>query len=341
MPERATYYADVKPILDARCINCHVSGGVAPFALDSYASAKLYAGAANDAVQTGKMPPWHAEPSPDVSYLRDPSLSAAQKATIAAWVAAQMPEGDSKHPGTPLTPVGGGLTRVDTTLTMKEPYTPMVSPDDYRCFVLTWPGEKPQYITGVNALPGVAPQVHHIAMYMVPPDSANLPARWDAEDSTPGYQCFGGPFGNRPQEFAVNVLTAWIPGYSGTTLPRGGGIRIDPGTTIVMQVHYNLQTLGAPQADQTAMQFQLADSVPVTLAYQPLLDVAWVAGQMKIPANATNVSFQYGADPREFFKLLGSPLDTTKSPYPLGTFTGRTNTSSRSRCFSSQVTSFV
>jgi hypothetical protein len=59
------------------------------------------------------------------------------------------------------------------------------------------------------------------------------------------------------------------------------------------------------------MQFTLADTVTRRMAYQPLLDVAWVAGQMKIPAATAAVVHQYVADPRDFFRLLGSPLDTT------------------------------
>ena len=308
-PPGPSYHQDIKPILDARCANCHVAGGIAPFALDSFTGASGMAAAVADAVQSGRMPPWKAGPA-DVTYLRNPSLSDEQKALIAAWAKSPV-EGDAQKPGAALPALGGGVERVDRTVQMAQPYTPMVRPDDYRCFVLEWPETTTKYITGVNALPGVAAQAHHIALYVIPPDAAMYPRMWDAEDATPGYECFGGPFGNRPQQFAVNLLTAWIPGYQGTTFPRGGGIRIDPGATVVMQMHYNVQALGEPKSDQTAMQFTLADSVDRVLAYQPLLDVAWVAGQMKIPAANPDVVHQYVADPRDFFKLLGSPLDTT------------------------------
>ena len=308
-PPGPSYHQDIKPILEARCVNCHVAGGIAPFALDSFSGASSVAVAVADAVESGRMPPWKAGPA-DVTYLRDPSLSAEQKAAIAAW--AQSPiEGDPKKPGAVLAPVGGGVERVDRTVQMAEPYTPRLSPDEYRCFVLQWPETATKYITGVNALPGVVAQAHHVALYLIEPADAMYPRMWDAEDTTPGYECFGGPFGSRPQQFAVNLLTAWIPGYSGTTFPRGGGIKIEPGATIVMQMHYNTANVGQPQADQTAMQFTLADTVQRRLAYQPLLNVAWVGGEMPIPAGDPAVLHQYSADPRSFFQLLGSPLDTT------------------------------
>ncbi len=303
-----TYHQDIKPILEARCANCHVAGGIAPFALDSFATSAAMAGAIADAVQTGRMPPWKAAPA-DVTYLRNPSLTEEQKASIAAWARSPV-EGDTSKPGAALPALGGGVERVDRTVQMPAPYTPRSTPDDYRCFVLEWPETTTKYITGVNAVPGVPSQAHHIALYIIKPADAPYPRMWDLEDATPGYECFGGPFGNRPQQFAVNLMTAWIPGYSGTTFPRGGGVEIEPGATIVMQMHYNVQS-GPPQVDQTSMQFTLSDSVTKRLAYQPMLDVAWVGGQMKIPAADPEVVHQYVADPRSFFQLLGSPLDNS------------------------------
>ena len=307
-PPGPTWHGEVRPIVEARCAGCHVAGGIAPFALDTYQEAKGRAAAMAAAVESNRMPPWGAGAA-DVGYLHDPSLTPGQKQAVRDWADRGAPEGDPARPGAPLAPVGGGLERVDLTLAMDRPYTPAESPDDYRCFPITWPLTSPTFVTGFNALPGTPGMVHHIALYIVPPDAAAYPSQWDAEDATPGYSCFGGPFGNRPQQFAVNLLTAWIPGAAGVALPRGGGIRVEPGATLVLQMHYNVAA-GA-QPDQSSFQFQLADTVDRRMAYQPFLDPAWVAGAMRIPPGASNVAFQYLADPRNFFSLLGSPLDNT------------------------------
>jgi hypothetical protein len=222
-----------------------------------------------------------------------------------------MPEGDAKKPGVALEPVATGLPRVDVTLKMPEPYTPRVVPDDYRCFVLRWPRTTPSYVTGINGVPGNSKIVHHVALYLVDGEAAKFPPQWDAADAVPGYECFGGPFGNRPQQFPVKLLTAWLPGYQGQTFPRGGGVLVPPGSTVVLQMHYS-SLEAAPGADQTAMEFSLADTVTRRLAYQPFLKFDWVAGQMPIPANATEVVHEHKADPRPNFGLLGSPLDTSK-----------------------------
>jgi hypothetical protein len=304
-----TWYQDVQPIVQGRCVNCHKAGGVAPFSMESYAEARPYGSSMAIAVNSGRMPPWKAGAA-DVTYLRDPTLTDAEKKLFADWAQHGMPEGDAKKPGTPLPQLSEGLDHVDARVTMSAPYTPSLKPDDYRCFPMKWTETTQKYIVGMNAVPGVPAMAHHIALYLVPPDSADLPFQWDAEDATPGYSCFGGPFGSRPQTFAVNLLAAWIPGTKGVMLERGGGIAVPPGATLVMQMHYNVQNT-EPQPDTTEMQFALADTVTRKMAYQPYLDPGWVAGGMRIPAGATNVQFTDESDPRDFFKLLGSPLDNT------------------------------
>jgi hypothetical protein len=308
-PKGPTFDSDVQPLLQARCLNCHTTGGIAPFSMQTYAQVKQMAPAMLDAVKQGRMPPWKAGPA-DVIYIGNPQLTAEQVATLEQWVTDGMPEGDPKAKKAVVAPVGGGLERVDLTLQVPEPYTPTKSPDDYRCFPIRWPSADPVYLTGFNAIPGQPSEVHHIALYQVPPDSADLPFQWDAEEDGPGYTCFGGPFGSHPQNFPVNVVSAWIPGTGGLTYPRGLGVEVPPGSTLVLQVHYNTQQ-GALLPDQTKLEFSTATQVAGVAAYQPYLDPAWVAGAMTIPAGQSNVMFQAYSDPRDFFTVLGSPLDLT------------------------------
>ncbi len=305
-----TYHQDVRPIIEGRCMNCHKAGGVAPFVLDSYASTKAMGPALVDSTQKGRMPPWLATANDVGGYLRDPSLTPVQKDVIKKWVEGGMLEGDVKKPTPALADVATGLPRVDLTLKMPEPYVPQILPDDYRCFVLRWPMTTPTYVTGVNGVPGNSKIVHHVAVYLVDGEAAKYPPMWDAEDTTPGYKCFGGPFGDRPQQFPVKLLTAWLPGYQGQTFPRGGGVLIPPGSTVVLQMHYS-SLEAAPSADQTAMEFSLSPTVSRRVAYQPFLKFDWVAGQMEIAANKAEVVHEHRADPRPNFGLLGSPLDTT------------------------------
>src|SRR5262245_47656148 len=80
-PSPMTYYQDVKPILDAKCVKCHTDGGIAPMDLRSYAAIAEYLAREPDKmgelVSTGKMPPW--PPNDEcASYVGDRSLAQAQ-----------------------------------------------------------------------------------------------------------------------------------------------------------------------------------------------------------------------------------------------------------------------
>ena len=134
-----TYFQNVKPILDGRCGNCHMAGGIAPFSLRSYSQARRNRTAIAAAVGARLMPPWHAERKYR-RYLWDPSLSKAQISALTRWATAGGPKGDAATPGAPLPPVSGGLTRADVSLPLPT-YTPKRGKqDDYHCFVVPWPG---------------------------------------------------------------------------------------------------------------------------------------------------------------------------------------------------------
>src|SRR4051812_46058089 len=58
-----TYYANVAPILDAKCASCHRSGGIAPFSLTTAKGARAHAAGIVRMTKAGLMPPWM--PGPD------------------------------------------------------------------------------------------------------------------------------------------------------------------------------------------------------------------------------------------------------------------------------------
>ena len=56
-----TFHRDVEPILQKSCQTCHVAGGIAPFALTSYADVKPMAPSIVDATHSRILPPWGAQ----------------------------------------------------------------------------------------------------------------------------------------------------------------------------------------------------------------------------------------------------------------------------------------
>ncbi len=156
-------------------------------------------------------------------------------------------------------PLRAGERRV--TLRMPEPYEPSaptgVGTDDYRCFLLDPRLEHDTYLTGTNVLPGNPDLVHHVILFRVPPDQVARAESMDAATTGQGWTCFGGT-GLDPVESLDDApwLGAWAPGGAETVNQAGYGVRLDKGSRIVMQVHYNL--LAGTDEDVSATQLRLA-----------------------------------------------------------------------------------
>ena len=80
-----TFYGEVQPILQARCVDCHRPGEVAPFSLLTYEDARSEARGIKRMVQSRRMPPWSAEPGVGVTLHNDRSLTEDEVATLVEW----------------------------------------------------------------------------------------------------------------------------------------------------------------------------------------------------------------------------------------------------------------
>src|SRR5688572_9121412 len=88
-----TFARDVAPILHRNCVVCHRTGEIGPMSLVTFAEARPWARAIGKAVADGIMPPWHADAAAG-TFENERRLTAAEKDTIARWVAGGAPEGD-------------------------------------------------------------------------------------------------------------------------------------------------------------------------------------------------------------------------------------------------------
>ena len=300
-PARLTYYQDVKPILDAKCTQCHAAGGIGPFALGAYADITDREVAIRDAVDTGLMPPW--PPNADCNeYYGERSLTDAHRQMIIDWIDQGALEGDAANPAPPIDVEQIRLTRVDSTLEMTEPYTTIATaaaPDDYRCFVIPWPETTAKYITGFRATPGDARIVHHVIAFHAQPSQVATYQSLDAAEAGPGYTCFGGSGGP-----SRTILGTWVPGTQGSDFPPGTGLRIDAGSAIILQVHYNVVTTAAAP-DATSLEFKLDDNVTRVAQTLPWGNPSWLSNpaSMHIPAGEADTMHQFAFDPTLFLGL--------------------------------------
>lgn len=312
-PGDVTYYQHVKPILDARCAQCHYEGGIAPFSLASYDQASAYAGVSKLAIEAGTMPPWHASDE-CADYVARRMITDDELATLVQWIDTGKAEGDPANPGAPIEVETTSLSRVDLSITMAEAYEPVVAAsyyDDYRCFVLPWPEQATTYVSGFRAVPGNDEIVHHLIAFLASPNDVATYEQMDADEPGPGYTCFGGTGGP-----AREWVGAWAPGSQGDDLPPGLGIEVQPGSAIILQVHYNTLYAGMDgviEPDQSAIEFKLDAQVDRPAFIMPWANPAWLGGGMDIPANDADASHDFQFDATYFPGMNATSFDIYSS----------------------------
>ncbi len=285
-----TYFRDVKPILDQRCANCHRTGDIAPFALENYQQASMWGPILVPEIEDKTMPPW----GPDAdcnSYLHDPSLSDLEIATIAEWVDIGMPEGDPENEP----PKADPPPPIDYDIELAGvPFSPTIYPDEYRCFLLDWPALSDRYVTALNIVPGERSIVHHVIAYVIPSAEVDTYAALDDADPLPGYECYGGPGGEEVPR--AQWLGAWAPGALGGELPEGTGIRVAPGSKVVVQIHYH--PVAGAEPDLSVVQLRTAAMVEHPAYLLPLANPLWMLGvvEMTIPAGESDVRHTFEVD---------------------------------------------
>ncbi len=297
-----TYHRDIKPLLDNHCMECHVEGGIAPFSFETYEDVFAQRMGIKASTQGKSMPPWLAD-SACRDYKHDISLSTEQIDALGQWVDLGAPEGDeSEAPESTTENQAQGLVRADVELELPLDYQPVLQPDDYRCFLLDWPEDETKFVTGFGVNLDNKAIVHHVIAFLIPPGEKERYAELDAAEEGPGYTCFGTPGGSTSQDY-IQWIGAWAPGSDSSEFPENTGIRVEPGSTIALQVHYN--TLNGVGFDKSGVAFRLEDSVEKEAFIMPFANPSWIDGQaMNIPANEEDVEHSFQFDPTPFLSFL-------------------------------------
>jgi hypothetical protein len=313
-----TFSKDVAPILFANCTSCHRPGDVAPMSLLTYREARPWARSIANAVKTGVMPPWHADPA--VGHFRNERrLTDAQKATIVAWADAGAPEGDSKDlPEAPDYSDGWSIGQPDAVLSMQEDYPiPATGTVPYVYFEIPANFPEDRWIQAFELRPGNRRVVHHVIV-SVRPSQANLAAQQlvaaiaggpaGQSPNTPrpqpmftfadGMDIPAGQTGgrslppdkqrppsamDRPRPRGTGAsIGGYVPGNSTRVLPPGHALRLPKGSSLVFQVHYT--PIGEATSDRSTLGLIFAKEPPKV----PLMSMALVNGGLHIPAGAAD-----------------------------------------------------
>ncbi len=303
-----TYSTEVRPILERKCVSCHQAGGIGPFRLDDYATAKAQAPAIASAVESGAMPPYLARHDGTCGdFKADDTLTAAEKDTLVAWARGAADEGAPQAFTLP------PLPKLEGARELKTPdFAPVAQGgtlaefDEYRCFPVPHGSTADTFITGYDVQPGNARIVHHVIGFVI--DGAkpsrdgmhtNAEVMQSLDAMSPdraGWPCFG----NADDQGLVRIEGApidWAPGQGIVQYPAGMGVPLAKDQTLVVQVHYNLAdpaTRGG--RDSTKVMLRTASTVERKLAFllpDGFLQTLFGAQPATLPPGAASTKYTW------------------------------------------------
>jgi peroxiredoxin len=247
-PERAhaadfaniSYAKEVAPILQEKCVSCHVNGGIGPFAMNSYEVIRGFAPMIRETVRTHRMPPYFADPHIGV-FKNDQGLTSDQTKTLVHWIEAGAPRGTgadpllanaSKH--APDWPTELGKPDVIVELpAFKVPATGLV---EYQNQQVPNPFAQDTWLRAIAMKPGDRRVLHHVVSNHVP------------DPNQPAAAIPGGSVGS------------YTPGAEPQVMADGSGAPVPAGGKLHFQMHYT--TMGKETVDKTEVGFYTLKTPP-------------------------------------------------------------------------------
>lgn len=262
-PSAVTFHKDVEPIFQKRCVDCHRPGEIGPFSLLTYAKAKSNSQQIKTVVSERRMPPWHADPKTG-EWKNDRRLSDGEVATIASWVDAGAPEGDSADaPPARVFAEGWQIGTPDAIFKLPAPQQIKAEGTiPYAYVEVKTDLTEDKWVQAMEVRPSARAAVHHVLVFV------RYPSKRRMEET----QIDGG--------LHNGFFAIMVPGESAMVFPEGTGKKLPGGARLVFQIHY--AATGKPLEDQTAIGLIYAKA-PVT---REVVTRGIVNTKIKIPAGA-------------------------------------------------------
>ena len=234
-----TFCNQVARVLNQHCVECHRPGEIGPFSLTDYDEITGWGETIIETVDTGRMPPWHANPKYG-DFHNSRQMPEADKQLLRDWVKAGMPYGEkSDLPRPQEYQSGWQLARQpDLVLKMRDRpfHVPATGTVEYQYFVVDPHFEEDHWVSGSQVIPGNRPTVHHCIVFVRPPDGTDVRG--------------------------VGYLTGYVPGQRSSSFPSGYARRVPAGSKFVFQMHYTPN--GVEQTDLTQIGMTFIPEAEVT-----------------------------------------------------------------------------
>lgn len=238
------YAVEIAPLLEEKCVSCHVEGGIAPFAMNSHMMVQGWSPMMKEVLMTKRMPPAQVDPSinhfTNARYM-DPS----DLQTLVHWIDAGSPRGESEvDPLTLLEPPESiwELGEPDYIVEVPSFTIPATGVLDYDNVTINLPFEEDRWVKSVQHIPGDRRVLHHLLSFIVPADYEER----IVEGENDQYREF---------------LEGYAPGKDGAvSYPDNSGMFVPAGSAVQMSLHYT--TFGKETIDNTRLGLYFADEEP-------------------------------------------------------------------------------
>jgi hypothetical protein len=299
-----TFYKDVLPIVQQHCQVCHRKGEIAPFPLVTYQDTKSWSDQIRDAVRSRKMPPWFADPCCG-HFSNDPSLTAAEIATLTAWAVAKAPEGEPHDAPPPVRwTEGWNIPQPDMVLTMPKPVAIRAHGDiEYTYEIVPTNFAEDKWVQMSEIRPSSRSHVHHAVVYIRPPDSSWL------RGAPIGVPFTASSLGDEhlrhdAHSTTSDMLLVYAPGSSPDHWPDGMAKFIPAHSDLVFQMHYTAN--GKAATDRTSVGMVFAKTPPGKRVIT--LQLANDHNTIPIPPNTDNYQVEvHGTIPNDALLLSFFP----------------------------------
>lgn len=255
-----TFHADVEPILQRHCQQCHRPGEAAPMSLVGYEDTRPWARAIQEAVALGRMPPWFADPRYG-EWSNAHVLTETERDTLLDWVEGGSPRGNpSDAPPRREFVEGWNIGEPDLVLELPEPFdVPAEGTIDYQYVVIPTDFGEDKWVVAAEVRPDQRDVVHHVLAYMRPKGSSWL------EGAPPGKIFVPQRSKKKDRKKARNVyreiLTGFAPGKEPVVWDGARYAKLLPaGADIVLQLHYTAS--GRATRDNTRIGLRFGDRRP-------------------------------------------------------------------------------
>ena len=222
---------------------------------ETFEQTKPFAIAIRRAAQEKSMPPWFADPNVG-HFSNDPSLSAAEIATLAAWVEAKSPQGETKDaPPLRTWAESWSIPKPDLVLAMPQPVPLPASGDiEYTYEIVPANFKEDRWVQMAEVLPGLRSNVHHAVVYIRPTDSNWLRRAPVGVPFTAS--SLNDPEDRRGAHWTdSDVLLVYAPGSSPDAWPANMAKFIPAGSDLVFQMHYTANGHASPDQSRVGLIF--------------------------------------------------------------------------------------